>query len=497
MPGCFGIGALGAEACRFADYLEGAGQQVWQVLPLGPTGFADSPYQCFSAFAGNPLLICLETLAEQGALRTEELDTPPPFPEKEVDFGWVIEFKYGLLRQASARFAAEASPEEREAFEAFCGEHAAWLDDFALFMAAKQAHGGAVWNTWDARLTQREPDALEHWWHRLAKEVHAQKYWQFEFHRQWLALKHYCNERGIRIMGDIPIYVAHDSADVWAHRELFHLDDEGNPSVVAGVPPDYFSATGQLWGNPIYRWERCAETGFTWWIERLRATFALVDVLRIDHFRGFEDYWEVPAGEETAENGRWVPGPRGELFRAIQEALGPLPIVAENLGYITKEVEALRKEFSFPGMGVLQFAFGPDIDSAGLLPHEYYPDMVAYTGTHDNDATLGWWKGSKEQGAAEDPIHFRKTRTFARKYLATSGRDINWVGIRAIMASVADTAVFPLQDILSLGSEARMNIPGTTGGKNWRWRFAAEQLAEESQKRLRNLTEIYGRLPRE
>lgn len=495
LPGRHGNGDLGPEAYRFVDFLVECGQRIWQVLPLGPTGYGDSPYQCFSAFAGNPLLISLEKLRDDGLLTAAEVDEAPAFPEDAVDFGWVIDFRQRLLHTASARFYQRGPGSHWDAYDAFCRDHAFWLEDYALFMAIKAAHGGGPWTSWEPEIARREPAALDAWRNRLGDEILAQRFMQFQFFTQWNALKAYCREHGIEVMGDTPIYVAHDSTDVWAHPELYHLDETGAPTVVAGVPPDYFSATGQLWGNPIYRWDVHAASGYQWWIERVRASLRMVDILRIDHFRGFEAYWEVPASEETAIEGRWVPGPNEGLFHAMQNALGPLPLVAENLGLITDEVEALRRRFEFPGMAVLQFAFGPDVKSAGFLPHEYYPDLVAYTGTHDNATTVGWWQDADHQTGVKTRDWARKTKAFARKYLDTTGRDINWVAIRTVMASVADTAVIPLQDLLGLGNEARMNAPGTTGGGNWRWRFRAGALTEAIAARLRDLTEIYGRLP--
>jgi 4-alpha-glucanotransferase len=326
----------------------------------------------------------------------------------------------------------------------------------------------------------------------LAGPIYALKFAQFQFFKQWRALRRYANERAIRIMGDIPIYVAHDSADVWSHPDLYFLDDAGAPTVVAGVPPDYFSATGQRWGNPIFRWDKLANRGFDWWIDRMRSTLRLVDIVRIDHFRGFEAYWEVPAAEPTAVNGRWVDGPRDSLFHALACALGELPIVAENLGLITEEVEALRHRMGFPGMAVLQFAFGKDAAHSGLLPHKWEHNTVAYSGTADNDTTLGWWRANR--GTTQDRVSFRAQRDYAKRYLATSGKDIAWVCIRTVIVSVADTALFPLQDVLGLGSEARMNLPGSSGGLNWRWRFTWDQITGDATGRLRDLTEVYGRL---
>ena len=494
LPSPHGIGDLGPEAYRFADFLSETGQRIWQVLPLGPTGHTHSPYQSYSAFAGNPLLVSLPPLVGEGLLDGRALETAPAFTETSVDYEAVTAFQEAAMRHASRRFHEGGAPHLREEYDRFCAENASWLDDYALFRAVKEVHGGAAWHTWDAGLVRREPDALRSWQDRLRPETDDLKFQQFLFFRQWRDLRNYCRDRGIVIMGDIPIYVAHDSSDVWSHPDLFDLDETGAPTVVAGVPPDYFSATGQYWGNPIYRWDVMAARGYAWWIDRIRSMLSMMDILRIDHFRGFEAYWVIPAAETTAVNGHWEAGPRDDLFHAIQNALGTAPLVAENLGLITDEVEALRKRFEFPGMGVLQFAFGPDIRHAGFLPHQYYPNLVAYTGTHDNDTFIGWWQ-AKGEGTTMSRAAIRQERDFARRYMATTGKDIHWVGIRVIMASVADTAVFPLQDILGLGSEARMNTPGTSGDHNWRWRFRTGALTPDAGERLREMTELYGRLP--
>ena len=494
LPGRFGIGELGPEAYRFVDFLADTRQGIWQVLPLCPTGYGDSPYQCFSAFAANPLLVSLEKLVDAGDLSSRDLAmAPPPFPDCCVDFGWVIQYKYPLLRKAAENFRASASQVRRADYEGFCCRNAGWLDSYALFMALKEAHGGgAVWNQWERDIATRQPEAVARWQQRLAGEIAHQKYAQYQFFRQWLELKAYCHERGIRMMGDIPIFVAHDSADVWARPELFRLDENGNPAAQSGVPPDYFSATGQLWGNPLYRWDLMAETGYAWWIDRFRSALELVDVVRLDHFRGFEGYWEIPAGEKTAINGRWVKGPGASLFEAALKTLGDLPFVAETLGVITPEVIALRDRFDFPGMGILQFAFGSDPQAPDFKPHNFSRHFVVYTGTHDNDTTLGWWNSRGAGDSTRTAAGVAEERAFARKYLNSDGREMNWDLIRAALASVADLAIVPLQDILGLGSEARMNLPARPGG-NWRWRFSATQLTPEIAARLRELVEIYDR----
>ncbi len=493
LPGRFGIGDLGSSAHEFADFLHAAGQKLWQVLPLNPTGYADSPYQCFSAFAGNPMLLSLESLRNRGLLRESELAEAPRFPEDFVDYGPVIEFKITALRRAAQVFLADASHADRAGFDNFCEIAKPWLDDYALFMACKDAHGGTMWTSWEPPIRKRELQAINEWTKKLSSEIQAYKYWQFEFFRQWSDLKFYCQERGLGFMGDIPIYVAHDGADVWSHPDLFHLDDQGRPTVVSGVPPDYFSATGQLWGNPIYRWDRLAASGYHWWIERFRASFALFEMVRLDHFRGFESYWEVPASETTAIHGRWAKGPGEDFLLALQSAFGELPIVAENLGVITPPVEKLRQQCRLPGMSLLQFAFGTDPQGPSFRPHNYSRDLVAYTGGHDNDTTVGWWSSSGTGDSTRTAEDVRKEHAFARAYLNfDDDSEINWIMIRAVLASIADVAIVPLQDVLGLGSEARMNLPGKLGG-NWKWRYRPGALRSELSARLRDLVTLYDR----
>ena len=491
LPGAHGVGDLGPAAHCFADFLRDSGQRIWQVLPLGPTGYGDSPYQCFSAFAGNPLLISLEKLVERGYLDTAELQDRPAFPSREVDFGAVIAWKMPLLRKAFRAFA-RSSPSEQDAFAGFCQKHASWLDEFVLFMALKEAHDNVAWTSWSPELALRDPEAMRHARAELHDEIECHKFLQFEFERQWCDLKEHCARNGIRIMGDLPIYVAMDSADVWANRGLFELDEAGQPRVVSGVPPDYFSATGQLWGNPIYKWEAHARTGYAWWIARLRRSLEMLDMIRLDHFRGFEAYYEIPAGELTAVNGTWVKGPGESLFEALQGAFGQLPIVAENLGVITPEVEALRQRCGFPGMAILQFAFGNDPQAPDFKPHNYSHHLVAYTGTHDNDTVVGWWTSKAGDGSTRTSADVEKEMEYARRYLNTDGHAINWVMIRTLMASVADTVLFPLQDVLGVGSTGRMNLPGTASG-NWRWRFGEEELTPAMHDRLKLLAETYER----
>lgn len=492
LPGPHGVGDFGDAAYRFVDFLQASGQKLWQVLPLNPTGYGDSPFQCFSASAGNPLLISLEKLLDEGILHSEDIGVVPNFPIDSVDYGRVIQWKFPILRRAARNFVSAASPEQRAAFELFCTQSAHWLNDFALFMALKEAHQQVAWTRWPREVAQRGPEALKQWSERLASQIQAIKVWQFLFFREWQALRTYAHDRGVRIIGDIPIYVAHDSADVWANPQFFLLDAEGNPEKVSGVPPDYFSATGQLWGNPIYNWPLLKQTGYRWWIERFRSAMMLYDIVRIDHFRGFEAYWEVPAGETTAVNGRWVKGPGAELFRVLQAEFGELPIIAENLGVITPEVEAIRHEFGFPGMAILQFAFGNDPQGPSFRPHNYPREVVAYTGTHDNDTTVGWWNSTGTSDSVRTPEDVAKEHAFARAYLDFHDEPVNWVMIRAVLASVANTAVVPMQDLLGLGNEARMNRPGTSSG-NWRWRMRPGALELPLSARLQQLNSIYGR----
>jgi 4-alpha-glucanotransferase len=493
LPGQAGIGDLGTEAYRFVEFLERSGIKLWQVLPLNPTGYGDSPFQCFSASAGNPLLISLEKLVDDSFLPASELEPLPGFPRDTVDYDAVFRYKSSILCKAAQAFFNEAKDQERQDFETFCQSNANWLNDFSLFMTLKNAHGGLPWTKWAPDVANREPHALQQSTIQFAAQINQVKYCQYEFFRQWQALRSYARARGIRIIGDIPVYVAHDSADVWAHRELFFLTLDGNPRQVAGVPPDYFSSTGQLWGNPIYNWDRIKESGYSWWVERFGAALRLYDIVRIDHFRGFEAYWEVPAGEPTAMNGRWIKGPGAELFSVLQEHFGELPIIAENLGVITPEVENIRHQFGFPGMAILQFAFGNDPQGPTFRPHNYVRNLVAYTGTHDNDTVVGWWNS---KGGASDSIRTAedvvKEHAFARAYLGSGNEPINWALIRGVLASIADTAIIPLQDVLGLGSESRMNLPGTASG-NWRWRVLPDALSPDLSSRLLELNKAYDR----
>ncbi len=493
LPGPFGIGDLGPTAHAFAAFLMASGQTLWQVLPLGPTGYGDSPYACYSAFAGNTLLISPELLVKDGLLITEDLEEYPTLPGGQVDFSAVHQHKPLLLLKAFRQFKTAADQTLAAEFASFNESQASWLDDYALFQSLKDAHGGAAWNKWDSELVRREPGALAAAREKFRDQIEAQKFYQFLFYRQWHALKSHCNERGIRIIGDLPIFVAHDSADVWTDPEQFKLEKNGTPIVVAGVPPDYFSATGQLWGNPLYNWRRMLADGFQWWLKRVQATLSVVDFVRIDHFRGFAACWEIPGVDKTAERGRWVEAPGRELFTTIRKDLGILPIIAEDLGVITPDVVALRDEFGFPGMRILQFAFSGDTTNIDL-PHNYVPNVVAYTGTHDNDTTVGWFSSVAGPGSTRTAEQIERERAFCLDYLNTAGEEIHWDFIRAVLASVANTAIVPMQDLLGLGNEARMNLPNSTEG-NWKWRFEPNAIEDVLAERLRKLTRLYGRMP--
>jgi 4-alpha-glucanotransferase len=491
LGGSFGIGDLGPGAIAFVEFLAAAGQAVWQVLPLGPTGYGDSPYQSLGAFAGNPLLVSPELLAEDGLLTAAELVEARDTGHGAVDYGALIPRREALLRQVSDRFAGRADPHLRRDLEAYRAEQAAWLPDLALFLALKAAHRRAPWPAWAPELAGRDGKALAGASKRLRAEVEAQVVAQFLFDRQWRALRAHGQARGVRFLGDLPLYVAHDSAEVWARRHLFQLDEGGAPSAVAGVPPDYFSATGQRWGNPLYRWEDRFDACAGFFAERARAALAWVDEVRLDHFRGFEAYWSIPGEAPTAVEGTWRPGPGAPIFDRLRRELGRLPFVAENLGVITPPVEALRRGFGFPGMAILQFAFGTDPQAPGFRPHRYERDLVAYTGTHDNDTVAGWW-ASEGGDSTRTAADVAGEKALARRYLDTDGRDMPWAMLRALQASVADTVVAPVQDLLGLGSEARMNRPGTASG-NWRWRLREGQLTSALAARLGELSALFDR----
>ena len=470
LPGELGIGDLGKWAYRFVDFLAESGQHLWQILPLGPTGFGYSPYQAYSSMAGNPLLINLQFLVDQGWLSREDLITPHVFPDSAVDFRAVTPFKKMLLKKAARAFFKQSHPELRCEFQKFCEEMDSWLGMFAKFASLREANRDISWTDWDPQLEVDAQDVLD------------QKFIQFEFFRQWKVLRQYCRERGIEIMGDIPIFVAHDSADVWAHRKLFDLDEKGYANTIAGVPPDYFSETGQCWGNPLYRWDEMERTGYRWWIDRVRAVLKMVDTVRLDHFRGFEKYYQIPAGSVTAAQGVWVSGPGNRFFEALEQVFGKVPFIAEDLGYITPEVHELRDRWGFPGMRVLQFAFGDESQENPHKPYNFINNCVVYTGTHDNDTTAGWFSSERT----------RSESAAALRYMGSNGTNAVWDLVRLALASVADTVILPMQDVLGLGSEARMNLPATIGN-NWLWKMREDQLKPELALKLRSLNRLYGR----
>ena len=480
-----GTGDLGAQAYRFVDWLAAAGQTLWQLLPLVAVGEGGSPYNGLSAFAGNTLLLSADLMVEDALLDEDEARPPAGFDPARADFAGAAAWKDGLLRRAHAAFRAAPSPGLRVGFAEYVEREAAWLGDWCLFRALRDENESRAWTQWPEPLRRRDGYALQAARDRPYGEVERHALGQFLFDRQWGELRRYANGRGVYLVGDVPIFVAHDSADVWANQEIFDLDGAGNPTVVSGVPPDYFSETGQRWGNPLYRWEVLEADGYRWWIDRFRRTLGMVDVARIDHFRGFESYWEVPAEKETALEGRWMTGPGARLFDAVQRELGPLPLIAEDLGIITPEVERLRDELGFPGMRVLQFAFGSDADDAENphRPERYTPGSVAYTGTHDNNTALGWYRDE-----ASD-----ETKAALAELTGPETDDVGWGMIRVVLESNADLAVIPLQDVLGLGSEARMNMPGSMDG-NWRWRFREGDLTPAHAARLRDLTAKSGRL---
>ncbi len=481
LPGSYGIGTLGKHAFDFVDFLASAGISLWQILPLGPTGYGDSPYQSLSAFAGNPYLIDPEALCEEGLISSELVEESVQQNRGTIDFGRLFQEKNRMLDEAWKQFNRKGSSAAKLAFEEFSLRNASWLNDFSLFMAIKESFNHRSWTQWPEPLKIRNQKALKRFSIEHQDRVQRHKFVQFLFFQQWSTVKTYTNAAGIRIIGDIPIFVALDSADTWAHPELFQLDEHHTPTKVAGVPPDYFTATGQLWGNPLYDWEANRLRDYSWWIERMESTLAMVDILRIDHFRGFESYWAVPAEETTAVNGCWEPGPGRDLFDTIEANLGPLPIIAEDLGFVTKEVHELRDSLGFPGMRILQFAFeneGENID----YPHTYVRNCVVYTGTHDNDTCRGWL----EHASAE-------ARARALRYLGTDAETFSWDMIRTAWASCADLALAPMQDFLNLGSESRMNFPGKAGGY-WTWRMADNSLSPELAERIRILGKTFFRI---
>ena len=491
LPGPYGIGDLGADAYRFADFLRETGQHLWQILPLGPTGYGNSPYQSLSVFAGNPLFISLEKLKEEGLLEEAEIKNIPDFPPSKINYEAVSSFKSDLFAKAFQRFENN-TPSEKSKFEEFYLNNADWLDDYALFMALKQEYNSKAWHEWPLEIRKRKPEAILQFRRELGGEIRFQQFLQYQFFKQWAAIKKYCNDNEIKIIGDLPIFVAMDSAEVWSHPEYFELDANYQPSVVAGVPPDYFSTTGQLWGNPLYRWDELKKNNYRWWVERVCSMLKTVDLIRLDHFRGFEKYFAIPAGEKTAENGEWQPGPSIEFFEILKSELGALPFIAEDLGIITPEVEALRDKLGLPGMRVLQFAFDGDPKTNIHLPHLHIPNCVVYTGTHDNTTTQGWFHGEDVSETTQTAAERKRETERALEYTGSDGRAIHRDFIRLAMMSVADTAIIPLQDILGLGNEARMNTPAVNKS-NWTWRFEAGMLTGEIKARLKEITFISGR----
>jgi 4-alpha-glucanotransferase len=478
LPGPYGSGDFGAAAFHFVDWLVSAGQKMWQILPLGGIGPGNSPYMSSSAFAGNILLIDLDDLGAHGWLSDDELSSHPGFTVHRVDYSVVYQYRLEKLRVAASCFFA--GNQFHSEFQEFCASEQSWLDDYSLFMALAEKFEWRDWSHWSPALAKREKKALAKATVELAQEIEFWNFCQWCFFRQWRKLKQYANQRGVQIIGDIPIFIAYQSAEVWARQDLFELGDDHLPVVIAGVPPDYFSTTGQRWGNPLYRWPAHEKEEYSWWIERIRKTIELVNIVRIDHFRGFAGYWEIPASEQTAINGRWMPGPGEKLFNAVQAKLGTLPIIAEDLGVVTPDVAALLEQFNFPGMRILQFAFGGGSDNP-YLPHNFKNNTVVYGGTHDNDTAVGWFNSASQH-----------ERTFACKYLGSDGREINWELIHAASESIANIAIHPFQDVLGLDSEHRMNLPGKAEGY-WEWRFTWEQLTPRHAERLYEITAVHGR----
>lgn len=482
LPGPYGIGDFGPSAFKFVDFLAESKQKLWQILPLGPTSYGDSPYQCLSALAGNPLLLSLDLLKEQGYLTDEQLKSAPDFPENKVDYGWVIPWKKKILREAFNTFHAKATEDDWREYGDFCREQNFWLEEYVTYVAIKESQGGKAWVEWPQELALRQPGALKFWKENNQLELDFHRFLQYEFYHQWTAIKSYANSKGISLVGDLPIFVAFDSADVWENQEEYELNDEGYPTVVAGVPPDYFSETGQLWGNPLYRWGMMAHNDYKWWQDRFRVLLNQVDVVRIDHYRGFEAYWEVPGNEKTAQNGRWVKGPGLKFFQKMKEKLGDFPILAEDLGFITPEVKKLREDCGYPGMRILQFAFDPG--HTHFLPHNYEPNTCVYSGTHDNNTTLGW--------ISNEALPEEKARL--NKYVGyeVNEKNVNATFMKMAWSSVAEYCIVPLQDVLNLGEDCRMNFPGKAGG-NWAWRYREGQLESKTSEFLADLTDNYQR----
>ncbi len=482
LPGRFGIGDLGPDAFRFIDFMKQAGQTLWQVLPLGPTGYGDSPYQCFSAFAGNAVLISPEFLERDGLLTKEDLEAALTFNPHKIDFGTVINFKNELLKKAFQNFKSKINLFNSD-FDNFCSKENFWLDDYSLFMSAKQFHGGISWTGWEKSIALREN--IAGWKAKLKNEIEYQKFIQFIFNKQWNGIRNYARQYGIKIIGDLPIFVAYDSADVWANKELFTIRDDGTLEFVAGVPPDYFSATGQLWGNPLYKWKVMEKDDFAWWKKRIAKLLEMVDIIRIDHFRGFDAYWRIPGDATTAINGRWIKAPGEKLFNSIKNELGELPIIAEDLGVITDSVEQLRDRFDFPGIKILQFGLGENGENK-FLPHNHIKNCVIHTGSHDNETTRGFLETERQKNSG--------IYEWTQKYFNYFGDNMTYELIRAAYASVANICVIPMQDILILDNGARMNYPSTLGG-NWNWRFSWDQIGNDLANQYKELTKLYDRPP--
>jgi 4-alpha-glucanotransferase len=492
LPGRYGCGDLGDQAYRFADFLAGTRQSWWQMLPVHPIGPGNSPYRSMSVFALSPMLISLDLLERDGLLSGDETRPDYRLQESRVQFRATRRFRERCLRAAFSRLQSNPGHAYRPALEKFRAEQASWLADFALFAAVKQMKAGLSWTQWPEDLRDRQPAALASWRAELDEHVRYHEFLQYLAARQWGYLRQYCADRGIGLIGDLPIYVDHESADVWTHPDLFILDRTGKPTVVAGVPPDMFSATGQLWGNPLYRWEALKQQGYAWWLDRLRGELRYFDIVRLDHFIGFHRYWEVAAGAKTAQEGRYCPGPGAEFFKIAQEKLGRLPIIAEDLGVLTPEVEALRDQFKLPGMRILQFAFDSGTADNTHLPHHYPRNSVVYTGTHDNDTTVGWFFRGHDGEAVRRRSDLRRDQTYALDYLGSDPGDIHWSLIRLAFSSVSNTAIVPVQDLLGLGAEARMNLPGSPTG-NWVWRMVENTLTPHLADRLRRASETFGR----
>lgn len=492
LPSRFGAGDLGTAAFHFVDFLHAAGCRWWQMLPIGPLGFGNSPYDSASAFAGDPLYISLEGLQRAGWLASSDLRRIPRFPKSRVNYNLTRSFREPLLRRAFERFRNDPRPKPRNALSRFIQQEHYWLNDFCLFVALTQEHRSSAWMDWEPGLRMRRAPAIREATRRLTEEIAYQAFLQWQFDVQWHALREYAARRQVRLIGDVAIFVSHQSADVWSHAELFQLNAKGHPRNIAGVPPDYFSKDGQRWGNPLYRWDRMAADDYRWWTERLRQALKRFDAIRLDHFIGFYRYWQIPANSPTAKNGQYRPGPGASFFNALKKKLGPLPFIAEDLGVVTPEVKALRERFGFPGMKVLQFAFGDDPEADNYQPHRYGPNSVAYTGTHDNDTLSGWWNDDGTGLSTRSPEEIRRERTHTLQYLGCTAKDVEDGLLRLLWASVANIAIAPAQDILKLGTEARTNRPGTSEG-NWRWRLRPHDLSSSIAKELRKVSILYDR----